>query len=180
VKVSNKYQFVNENAHKILMPIINNQKILRYISYLDNDPLNTNKDDISSTNIIYDGVHTENARIYLDLYNKSINNTNKILLFFSPIGCGTDNNYSINTTSHESLFKLNIVVPAKYWTIPDKQNKKIFRAYTIANEIAKEIDNRNIAGIGNVYIKNDRVITSDNNRILELLIHVENAVFTNG
>lgn len=172
---SNKFEFISGNAIKLLSPLINNQTILRYLYYLDHNPLSPNKQDIDNEFVIDDGIHIDEARIYLDLFNDTISTSEKISIFFSPYGSAT--NYNERTVLSSFNFALDIVIPSSYWAIKGKGK---FRAYEIANEICKEIDKKSIAGIGEVTVQDGRVGVSGNYRILPLLIKVQNAVFANG
>ena len=174
--MSNKYSFINDNISDLLLPIVTNQNILRYIHYLDNDPLNSSKPNINNPYVIDDGVHTSEAHIFLDFFNETIVTEQKIYMFFTPIK--PKRTFTEISTINSYLFSLSIVIPSTYWSL---RGQGKLRAYAIADEISQMIDGKRITGIGEVIIESDGAGKLDNGyRILELVIKVDNSVFNYG
>ena len=173
---SNKYDFVSKNLCKILNPIKDNQNILRYLTYTNNNPLSKSLADVNNPYIIWDYDYTkeqqETSRIFLDLLNEDILSEDKMMVFFHP--WGSEDRMVRNTSAYGFIFIMTIVIPSSCWTLKGKRN----RAYELASEIAKEIDGKHLTDIGDIKIITDRVGKPQNGfRTLTLQIKVENVVF---
>jgi hypothetical protein len=141
MNASLKFKFIGQNTFKLLQPIVKNQNILRYIKYLDkDDPLDKKLPDIDMrTDLITDGT------IILTPFDKNVLAKEKIKIFFNPIDVDFGDGKNILNTTY---YTIDIIMPTSKWKLSNGE----FRAYMIAHEIAKEIDNKNIAGIGKVNI----------------------------
>lgn len=143
MNASLKFKFVGQNTFKLLMPIITNQNILRYIKYFNEiDPLSPTLADINTreVNLIAD------KTVVLTPFDTSVLTEEQIKIFFNPtkidFGDGDD---ILNTV----YYRIHIIVPTSKWVMNGSGQ---FLAYCISHEIAKEVDNKNIAGIGKVNI----------------------------
>ena len=135
-----KFKNIEKDLITIITLIQSNQNICRYILYLDNDPLDTSKSDITdnlinSENIIpsiFDSTVTEFSEVKIYVYPKQGSLREK------PLG--------------DIYFNVDIIVPDDYWILAGLGQ---FRAFRIADEISMMIDGQSeIAGIGAINIVN--------------------------
>jgi hypothetical protein len=131
-----KFKFMGDNTNKMLYMITTNQNFLRYIKYLDNDPLNTSKPDVA-----YSEVQDNFA---VDLFDEEVLEETKIKVFFSPL----DGMLEEKPIGHD-IFILDIVIPKDFWKL---EGKGEFRAFQMAHEVALKLDGKNVAGIGDINI----------------------------
>lgn len=136
MEVSYKFRNLEKNLIKLILPIANNENIKRYLCYLDEDPLDKNKPDITK-NII-------NEYIYLMPFNEKTLNDSKVMIFYYPEYGDLRRK---PTGTHR--FLMDIICPYSAWIFQGKM-----RPIEIANEVSKLIDGKNIAGVGEVNITN--------------------------
>lgn len=131
----------------MLVAMVSNQDLLRYIYYLDDNPLSSSNSDITSTLI---GTH-----IILTLFNTDVldsQNIKQVYVFFNPY-----NGNLVPSPVYSDVYTMEIVIPSQYWLMDGK-----IRWARIANEIGKSIDGLYIAGIGKVNITNYRTFRVNN------------------
>jgi len=143
--VSQKFKYIEENLTNILYTMVTNQNLLRYISYLDDDPLDPSKPDITS-NLI-------GTQIMLIPFDLNVLTKQEINLFINPV----QGDLSVKRPIGTHTFIIDIVVPNKFWLLKGK-----IRAFRIADEIASNIDGLNIAGIGWVEINRYKIYSLNN------------------
>ena len=161
-----KFKHINENGMKLLTPLLGNQIFLRYVKYLNDSPLDT---PISSK--LYENLLDKRAvdgNIVLNGFDESVLKEAKVKIFFHPY-----ESRSFTRVLHSDIYIMDIVVPNKFWVL---EGKGTWRAYAIAHEVSKEIDNKDIAGLGKCEItgyKQSRIGSSYTG--LRLMIKVDNA-----
>lgn len=133
---SQKFKYMGQNLNKLMMYICSNQNLLRYIKYLDNNPLDPMKSDILDVDV-------EN-QIHTLMFNPELLNETKISLFVHPLE-GTLEMQPIG----EDLYVADIVIPNQFWVLKGKGE---MRGFNMAYEIANVIDGKNVAGVGKVEI----------------------------
>lgn len=168
----NKYKFISENSQKLLDPLLKNKNLLKLLKYTSNDPLSEGDVDIET--VIDDGTNNPESIIYLDIFNPKIAIAEKISVYFSPYKSAKKYSHE-NIALGKFLFTLDVAIPHEYFVL---RGQGKFRAWEIAYEIAKSIDQQEVAGIGKVLIESDNLSRSDGYRILELTLSVENVVFS--
>lgn len=135
---SYKFRNIEEYLLTIYELIINNQNLLKYMYYLDNDPL-------SHANISQSVINNNiKDHILLTLFDINILTDEKVQLFLNP--------YKGNLRDRPSsdlLYRLDIVVPTDKWRLKGLGQ---LRAYRIADEFSQMVDGQAIAGVGNVVI----------------------------
>lgn len=118
--------------------MLTNQDLLRYIHYLgDYNPLDKALEDVSL-------IQVKQQNFMLTPFNPEILSNTKIMLFLNPFSGRFGKNVEA-----DDVYTLDILVPYDYWIIGDTSE---IRVYSIAHQIAKSIDQKNIAGVGNVVI----------------------------
>jgi hypothetical protein len=104
------------------------------------------------------------------LFNPEILVETKAMLFLNPYNV----RFGRGTTANDN-FLLDIVLPYKYWIIEETSE---LRVYSIAYQIAKTIDQKNIAGVGNIKITDCKAFKVDNTFSgVSLIFEVENATY---
>lgn len=136
MNASGKFKFIGQNLDKMMYMIVTNQNILRYMKYLDYDPLSTNQPDVTEDDLV--------GQFVTDLFDSETMEATKVKLFFHPLEGVLD----IQPVGYD-IYMLDIVIPTNYWKI---QSRGEFRAFKIAEEISKRIDGQKIAGIGEIDI----------------------------
>lgn len=170
MNTSLKFKHIGTNALKILSHIIFNQNFLRYVKYLDDNPLDSAKPDIED-------MLTETGDLVLSPFDNRVLTESKIKMFYYPLR-GNMKNKSVSP----DVYEFDIVCPLQYWII-NRTGVGLgdSRPFLMAYEIAKQIDNKNVAGIGTVEITDWRVgKVNDNYAVLSLFIEVNNANVTIG
>lgn len=116
-----------------------NQSILRYIKYLDNDPLNNSHLDVTPDMI-------EGQIIFKHFNNNLIINESRVLLLLNFC----KGNYSKNNTTYgENIYKLEVLCPHQNW---DLDGLSQTRCNQIIHELAQIIDNQDISKLGRCII----------------------------
>lgn len=129
---------MSKNTIKLLFTLLGNQDLLRYIHYLgDCNPLDISLPDVSPSEV-------KDDNFILTTFNEKILEENKILIFLNP-----HRGHFNRSTTAKHIYELVVTIPYKYWIIEDISE---LRAFSIADEIAKSVDQKNIVGIGDVFI----------------------------
>ena len=138
---STKFKFVSKTMNQMMNQILRNRAVRRYITYLGKShPLDVGIPDVSPKKVFDDNV-------YFKIYTEEVLSDEKVVLFLNPV----EQDYS-NLSLGLDFYQLDIVVPEAAWEIRTDLEREI-RAYSILHEIAKEIDQQKIAGIGEVTIQ---------------------------
>lgn len=119
--------------------MINSQNILRYIYYLDNDPLDPSKPNVTA-NLMTTG------NIILTLFDEKILTDSKVKIFLNPF-MGNLKTMPLS----DITFTMDILVPNTYWILSGMGQ---LRPYRIADEFAQLVDGQKVAGIGECVVTN--------------------------
>lgn len=141
-----KFKHIENNLMKLLALIVGNQNILKYIYYIDsNNP-------ISQPDVTQDLI--ENGNIILTPFNSEVLSKEKICMFINV----HEGNLKYQPLS-DIVILIDVIIPIKKWLLNGLGQIRVFR---IADEIAQLIDQKNVAGIGQVEINNFRTYKVDN------------------
>ena len=133
---SQKFKSIENNLSKILYMVQTNPNFLRYMKYLDNDPLNPDKPDINLEEV--------EGQFFDELFDGNTQETKQVLVFFSE--------QSGNLKSQplgSDMYVMEFVIPKEFNTLQGFGKKRCTR---LAFEVSTRIDGKNIAGIGQVEI----------------------------
>ncbi len=169
MSISLKFKHIGTNTVKMLTPIITNQNLLRYLTYLTDEPLaqqayNQSNQLVSQPDITNIPI---GDTVILTPFSPDIIDEEKIIMFFYPLR-GDSSNF-VGT----DIYEIVLTCPLRFFIL---QGSGEFRLFMMAYEIAKMLDSQpEIAGCGNIEIKNWQIFkVSDNNVGLSLLVHVKN------
>lgn len=156
---SMKFKHLSTNRMKIVNVLLKNQRLLKYLTYLNDNPLSG--ENVSA------GVVLKN-NINLTKFDEEILSDTKISVFFT-----TGNiRFIKGQTTSDTVYTMDIVLPNKYWTI---YSNMMERPVEIVNEISKSIDQQRVAGIGEVWISSVNTgKVNDDYAVLNLKISVAN------
>lgn len=136
-----KFKHIENNLIKLLTLIVSNQNILKYIYYIDSD------DPLSQPDVTEDLI--ENGNIILTPFNPEVLSQEKICMFFNPY----EGNLK-NQPLSDIVFLIDLIIPTNKWLLSGLGQ---IRAFRIADEIAQDIDQKNVAGIGQTEIERFRM-----------------------
>lgn len=164
-KTSLKFKHMSINTTKIVLNLLLNQNLMRYIHYLgDYNPLDSRLPDVEADEV-------KKKNFILTKFNDKIITETKILMFVNPL-----RGRFTGSASSDDFYEINIIVPRDYWIIG---NTSEIRAFEIAYEIGQSLDQKNIAGVGDVKIVNwDTWKVNDSFDGLSLLLSVTNGTVT--
>lgn len=169
MSISLKFKHIGTNTVKMLMPIVNNQNFLRYLTYLTDDPLALKTYDRNGQSVNQPDITTIpiGDTVKLTPFDPNIITESKIIVFFYPLKGDLSNIVGTD------IYELVIACPLQYFIL---QGSGEFRPFMMAYEIAKMLDSQSeIAGVAKIEIKNWQIFkASDSNVGLSLLIHVKN------
>ena len=167
-RVSLKFKHTSKNTMKLILAMLANQNLVRYIHYLsDSDPLDTNLPDANPLQVKEDN-------FILTQYNSDVLVENKISIFVNPMR----GSFKPNDVTSNDQYTIDIVIPYVYWNIKDTGD---IRAYQIAYEICQVIDFKKIAGLGNVEVAGWNSYKVDNQFSgLTLFVNVTNGTMNSG
>ena len=135
MKKSFKFKHIENNLLKLLALILTNQNMLKYIYYLDDDPL-------SQPNVSVNLLDTNN--IILTLFDEKILIEQQIKVFLNPL----QGNLEYLPLS-DLTYTLDIIIPNSKWILHGLGQ---LRAYRISDEFAQMVDGQMVAGIGETEI----------------------------
>lgn len=164
-KTSLKFKHISMNTTKLVFNLLFNQNLLRYIHYLgDYNPLDERIPNVEASVV-------KDNNFILTKFNDKIITDTKIFIFVNPF-----RGRFTGSATADDFYEISIIVPREYWLI---KNTSQLRAFEIAYEIGQSVDQKNIAGIGNVEIVNwDTFKASDSHDGLVLLLQVTNGTVT--
>lgn len=159
-----KFKHMSKNTTKIMFAMLTNQDLLRYIHYMgDYDPLDTNLGNVSLATVRRDN-------FVLTPFNPEILLNTKTMLFLNPYS----GRFNKRATA-DDVYTLDIVVPYDYWIVGETSE---LRAYSIAHQISKSIDQKNIVGVGNAVVSSYKAYKVDDTFAgITLFIEVSNASY---
>lgn len=164
MNASQKFKFIEQNLSNMLVMITASKEFARYVYYLDDNPLDTEKSDVTVDLI-------DSGNIILDLFDETILTEAQIKIFFNPF----DGSLETQPLGYD-IFTLDIVMPKRYWRLKGLGQ---FRAYRIAYEIAQKIDGKNVAGIGKVEITKYRTFKTSEGKYCGLTLFIRANSITN-
>jgi hypothetical protein len=132
MNATNKFKFMGQNLDKMMYMLVTNQNILRYMKYLDNNPLDVGKTDVAEEEL--------KGQFITDIFDPEILEVTKNKMFFHPMEGALE-----TQPIGYDIYMLDIIIPSRYWKL---EGQGEFRAFKIAEEIAKKIDGQQVAGIG--------------------------------
>ena len=133
---STRYESISQNINDIVDTLLQNKTLLRWVTYLDDDPMSEDKPDVSAK-------HMLGKKIVLTKVNESILTETEVKVFISPKG-GSDNRGRVGVLA-DTIFEVNIVMPNDESYL---YGLRVDRFSTIASEIAKSLDGRKVTGVG--------------------------------
>lgn len=136
MEYSYKFKNIENNLEKLLDAFMANDNFMKYVYYLNDNPL--------AESIVPKKLDVMDKNIVLTPFDEEVLEESKITLFINPI----DGDYERSSLS-VLTFLVEIVIPIKKWNLPGKIN---IRAFRIADEIAKEVDQKHVAGISEVVV----------------------------
>lgn len=139
METSCKFKHIENNYSTLLGLILENQNVLKYLYYLNNDPLS--QPDVE-VNLI------ETGNIVLTMFDGEITTEEKIKMFFYP-ATGNLNSYPISNI----VFEVDLVMPISKWLL---YGQGLIRPFRIMDEISQVIDQQKVAGISEAKITNFR------------------------
>lgn len=144
--------------------MLTNQDLLRYIHYLgDYNPLDKELEDVGVATV-------KNENFILMPFNPKILLNTKTMLFLNPFTGQFD-----KSVAADDVYALDIVVPYDFWIIGETSE---LRAYSIAHQVAESVDQKKIAGVGNVVIDSYKAYKVDDTFAgITLFIKVSNASY---
>lgn len=163
MNTSMKFKFIEENLMKILTLILTNQNILRYVKYMQNNPLDPRLPNIEEFSLL-------NSNIIPAPFDENTLSETEVKLFLYPYS-GKLNSRPLGTHTYE----LDIVCPIKHWIL---EGLGQFRTVRIADEIAKMIDQQLGIGIGELKIpeyRAGRVASNNSYALFTLWLEVDTA-----
>lgn len=141
-----KFKHIENNLIKLLEVLLSNENLKKYIFYLIDDPL-------SQPTVDVDLLETNN--IILNLFDSNILDERRVTLFINPLEGDLRSQPLSDLT-----FTIDIVIPYKKWIMGEFGGQ--LRVFRIADEIAKEIDQKNVMGIGDTEIVRFRLFKVNN------------------
>jgi hypothetical protein len=160
IQTSFKFKNIESNYNKLLDIIKANQNVLRYIKYLSDEPLAqktyVNGILVNQPNIEEDPI--DNGYIIPSLFDGKIPDQETVRLFLSPI-IGNFKSYPLSDIG----FEVNIVLPISKFIL---SGAGTFRPFRIMDEIAQNIDQQNVAGIGETEITGFKCFKLENSSYL--------------
>jgi hypothetical protein len=154
-----KFKYIEENLLKLLRILQQNKNFKKYIKYLVDNPL-------SQSDVTEDLIQTGN--IVLTPFDTKILNQQKALLFINPLEGNLKNQPLSNIT-----FLVDIIVPNSKWLLNSLGQIRVFR---IADEIAQDVDQKKVMGIGECEVTKFKVFkVNDDYSGLSLWLNVSSS-----
>lgn len=135
METSLKFQKIEDNLFKLLLLLVSNKNIAKYIYWLTDNPLI--EPDVT-TDLI------DNGYILPTLFDSQALTEEKVRVFLNPISGSLE-----GIPLGDIMFSMEIVVPSSKWNLKGIGK---YRAYRIVDEFSKMVDGKDIAGVGNVNI----------------------------
>jgi hypothetical protein len=146
METSYKFKNIENNLLKLLDILQQNENLKKYIVCLVDDPL-------SQSNVSQDLI--ESGHIVLNIFDENVVDKQKIKIFINPLE--GDLRYQ---PIGEVTFLFDIIIPTSKWKI---NNSTQLRAFRIADEIAQDIDQKKVAGAGEVEVTKFRIYKLNQN-----------------
>jgi len=132
-----KFEHIESNLVKLFSLLYSNQNISKYVYYLIDDPLSIQED--VSINMLEEGYYL------LTIFDNSVPLAEKVRIFLNPFS-GNLKKVGVG----DILYQMDIVVPNTKWILNGMGQ---IRAFRIASEFNKMVDQKPVAGIGSVNVE---------------------------
>lgn len=139
MEYSYKFKHIENNLIKLLEIFLGNENLKKYLYYLTDDPL-------AEANVT---ANLLNDYIVLTPFDEEILSAEKVTMFINPI----EGDYTRHPLSN-IIFMIDVVIPHNKWLLSGTGK---IRAFRIADEIAKDIDQQKVAGIGDVIVSKHKI-----------------------
>lgn len=161
-----KFKHMSKNTTKIMIAMLTNQDLLRYVYYMgDYDPLDTKLDNVGLVTV-------KNENFILAPFNPEVLSSTKTMLFLNPFSGRFGKGVAA-----DDVYTLDIIAPYDFWIIGETSE---LRVYSIAHQVARSVDQKNIAGVGNIVIVNYKAYKVDDTFSgITLFLEVANATYRN-
>ena len=133
--LSTKFKNTSHNKMKLLMAILENGELRKWLYYLTDDP--SAEKDVEVDDVL-------NRNIIVTKFNENIIKESTALLLIDP----TEGGFNFNMPSVET-WAITIIIPNEFWFMQQYGSERIFE---IAHLVAQTIDDQRLAGIGKVLI----------------------------
>lgn len=154
--VSKKYQRVSQNLNEIVNELLKNQKLLKWLTYLVDQPLSL--PDVPAGKVL-------GNQIVLTRMNETILPKAATKMFIVARG-GKDHRKGVLT---DTVFQVDILSPHNEAYIYSTRKDRYIE---VASEVAKSLDGRNITGVGDVVVSSDFTTYKVNETYSGLRFHI--------
>lgn len=134
--ISTKFKNTSANKMNLLMAILENESLRKWIYYLTDNP--ENEPDVPVDALL-------KRNIIPTKFNPDIIKESKVILLIDPVEGG----FNFNLPSVET-WAINIIMPNEFWFMEQYGKERIFE---IAHLIAQSVDDQRLTGLGKVLIK---------------------------
>lgn len=136
---TDRFKNISEDMNKIVDMLLKNKKLLKWVTYIDDNPLE--RSDVPPSTVL-------GRNIILTRMNETVLKELYIKLFITPIS-GSDHRVGILA---DTVFEIAIAVPTQHsYSYPIRKH----RASEIASEIANSLDGKHITGLGEVKVSSN-------------------------
>lgn len=153
--ISTKFKHTSKHRMNLLLAILDNADLRKWLYYMSDDP--SSEPDIDIDSVI-------RKNITFTKYSEEILQDSRAVLFLELL----EGSFSFNKMSPE-VWAINLAIPNDRWFI---RQYGLDRPYEIANRICQTIDEQRLAGIGKVVVT-DYKISNINQRWTLLTIFAE-------
>lgn len=142
-----KFRYISKHAYRLAQLIYSNQKILRYLNYLTDDPLadktiGRNGEVIEQPDILFP---FEKSGIDLDGYDRALITETQCRMFIYP----SKAKLKAETNAGKITYIIDIITPNGFKLLKGSNE---YRDALIADEISRMIDGHRVTGFGDVEI----------------------------
>lgn len=157
-----KFKHISDNTNKIVDALLDNQDFLRWIKYLKDKPLTSDK-HVSSKDVL-------KKHLVLTVFDPEILKEAEIRVFLFPLR-GVPHKDGILA---DDVYEMNITMPNESSFIySTRQN----RFGEIARQVNISLDQQRVAGIGEVVVKSDYHVYKINEKFVGMRLYI---IVTNG
>lgn len=141
--ISLKFKHISDNTNKLVSALLDNQGFLKWITYLEDDPIS--EPDIEN---VYALGNILGNRLILTEFNEEILNKRKVVVFLTPFK-GVPHRGRVLA---DDVYEMNITMPNEYSFIYSTRED---RRGEIAKQVAMSLDQQRVAGIGEVEVSSN-------------------------
>lgn len=142
-----KFRYISKHALTLAEKIYSNQNILRYLSYLTDDPLSQETLNRKGELVVQPDITVlfEDSGISLEAYDKNIITEDRCYIFLTP----AKGHLKAETNAGKITYIVDIITPYKFKILKGTNE---YRDALIADEISRMIDGHRVTGFGDVEI----------------------------